>query len=317
MNMRVGVVMDPIGSIYVEKDSTYAMLLEAQSRRWKINYMEQNDLYLSDGQAFAYVRELRLFPGHDSWFALGERERVSLSSMDVILMRKDPPFDMEYIYTTYLLEQAEFDGALVVNPPAALRDANEKLFSAWVPECTPPTLVTRSHSDLRTFLDQHEDVILKPLHGMGGESVFRLTQKDPNISVVMETLTEHENRFIMAQRYIPEVTVGDKRVLMVDGIPVEYALARIPAPGETRGNLAAGATGKGVPLSERDRWICDQVRPLLRDRGILFAGLDIIGDFLTEINVTSPTCIRELDAIYDLNIAGLLCDVIEAKLSKQ
>jgi glutathione synthase len=229
-------------------------------------------------------------------------------------MRKDPPFDMEYIYTTYLLEQAEQKGCLMVNRPSSLRDANEKLFTAYFPECTPATLVTRDAKDIRSFHKEHGDIILKPLGGMGGASVFRIAQNDPNLGVIIETLTDHGTAYTMAQRYIPEITKGDKRILMVDGEPVPYALARIPAKGETRGNLAAGGRGEGVPLSERDRWIATQVGPVLKERGILFAGLDVIGDYLTEINVTSPTCIRELDTQFGLDIAGDLMDAIEAKL---
>jgi len=309
--------MDPIASISVKKDSTYAMLLEAQTRNWDIHYMEQADLSMRDGRPLGRTQQLRLFGDPDRWFELGDPKTLELSDLDVILMRKDPPFNMEYIYTTYLLEQAEVRGVLVVNRPASLRDANEKLSTAWVPECTPPTLVTRKHSDLREFLSEQQDIILKPLDGMGGASIFRVTLKDPNISVILETLTDFEKRLIMAQRYIPEVVHGDKRVLMVNGEPVDFALARIPPPGETRGNLAAGARGEGVALSERDRWICSRLSELLVKRGILFAGLDIIGDYLTEINVTSPTCIRELDAIYNLNISAMLLDVIEMQLSER
>ncbi|MDH3638506.1 MAG: glutathione synthase [Gammaproteobacteria bacterium] len=315
MTLSLGVVMDPIGSISVKKDSTYAMLLEAQARNWDIRYMEQNDLSMRDGKPLGHTQRLELSHDPDRWFELNDPKTIELADLDVILMRKDPPFNMDYVYTTYLLEQAETRGVLVVNRPASLRDANEKLFTAWVPECTPPTLVASKYSDLRGFLTQQKDIILKPLDGMGGASIFRLTLKDPNISVVMETLTRYETRFIMAQRYIPEVVHGDKRVLMVNGEPVDFALARIPPPGETRGNLAVGATGEGVPLSERDRWICSRLTDVLLERGIMFAGLDIIGDYLTEINVTSPTCIRELDAIYNLNISGMLLDAIESKLS--
>jgi len=308
--------MDPIGSIKINKDSTFAMLLEAQARGWSIRYMEQQDLFLRDGQPFAHKRSLKLFDNADCWFESGEESTESLAALDVILMRKDPPFDMEYIYTTYLLERAEDAGVLVVNKPRSLRDANEKLFTAWFPQCTPPTLVTRSAARLRGFLVEHGDIILKPLGGMGGESVFRLRRVDPNTNVAIETLTTDETRFAMAQRFIPEIAQGDKRILLVDGEPIPYALARIPAEGETRGNLAAGGTGVGVPLSERDCWICAQVGPVLREKGLLFVGLDVIGDYLTEINVTSPTCIRELDRLYGLHISAGLMDAIAARLSK-
>jgi len=317
MTLRLGVVMDPIGSIKINKDSTFAMLLEAQARGWPIRYMEQNDLFLRDGKPFARQRPLKLFDNASRWFEWGEESTEALSALDVILMRKDPPFDMEYIYTTYLLERAEDAGVLVVNKPRGLRDANEKLFTAWFPQCTPPTLVTRSAGRIRGFLAEHGDIILKPLGGMGGESVFRLRRGDPNTNVVLETLTADETRFAMAQRFIPEIAQGDKRILLVDGEPIPYALARIPAEGETRGNLAAGGTGVGVPLSERDRWICAQVGPVLREKGLLFVGLDVIGDYLTEINVTSPTCIRELDRLYGLHISAGLMDAIAARLSRR
>ena len=317
MAPRLGVVMDPIGSIKAHKDSTLAMLLEAQARGWTIRYMEQGDLFLRDGQPFARQRDLELFDDIQRWFEWGEENTGALSELDVILMRKDPPFDMEYVYTTYLLERAAAAGVLVVNHPRSLRDANEKLFTAWFPQCTPSTLVTRAAGRLRDFLAEHGDVVLKPLDGMGGESVFRLRRGDPNTNVTIETLTAHESRYAMAQRFVPEIVQGDKRILLIDGEPIPYALARVPAQGEFRGNLAAGGTGIGVPLSERDRWICAQVGPALREKGLLFVGLDVIGDYLTEINVTSPTCIRELDRIYDLHIGAKLMDVIAARLSSR
>ncbi len=314
--IKLGVVMDPIGSIKAYKDSTLAMLLEAQARGWIIRYMEQGDLFLRDGQPFARQRDLKLFDDTQRWFEWGGETTGSLSGLDVILMRKDPPFDMEYVYTTYLLERAEDAGVLVVNKPRSLRDANEKLFTAWFPQCTPPTLVTRSAEQIRGFLAEHGDIVIKPLGGMGGESVFRLQRSDPNTSVAIETLTAHETRYAMAQRFLPEIAQGDKRILLIDGEPVPYALARIPAAGETRGNLAAGGKGIGVELTERDRWICAQVGPTLREKGLLFVGLDVIGDFLTEINVTSPTCIRELDRLYNLNISAKLMDAIASRVGK-
>jgi len=317
MTIRLGVVMDPIGSVNTVKDSTYAMVLEAQQRNWVIQYMEMNDLYLKDGTAGARMRKLEILSGgNGQWYQLSDVTDTDLSQLDVILMRKDPPFDTEYIYSSYILERAEDAGVLVINKPQALRDANEKIFTAWFPQCTPPTLVTREYTDIREFLAEHHDIILKPLEGMGGASVFRVSATDPNLSVIMENLTHHQTRYIMAQRFIAEIADGDKRVLVVNGEPVPYSLARIPAPGETRGNLAAGAKGVGRPLSERDLWICRQVGPVLKDKGILFSGLDIIGDYLTEINVTSPTGVRELDHIYDLNISGRLLDVIEVILEQ-
>ncbi len=309
--------MDPIGSIKIKKDSTFAMLLAAQARGWTIRYMEQADLFLRDGQTYARQRSLKLFDDSQTWFELGEESTEALATLDVLLMRKDPPFDMEYVYTTYLLERAEEAGVLIINKPRSLRDANEKLFTAWFPQCTPPTLVARRGDTIRRFLGEHGDIILKPLDGMGGMSIFRLRQNDPNVSVVIETLTVNQTRFIMAQRFIPEIAQGDKRILLIDGQPVPYALARIPALGETRGNLAAGGKGVGMPLSDRDRWICAQVGPTLRDKGLLFVGLDVIGDYLTEINVTSPTCIRELDGLYNLNIGSQLMDAITARLSNR
>jgi glutathione synthase len=315
MTIQLGVVMDPIGSIKIQKDSTFAMLLAAQSRGWRIHYMEQKDLCMRDGTCFATTHELQVWDNPLKWFETGPGHELPLHQLDVVLMRKDPPFDMEYIYSTYLLEQAEMQGCLVVNRPNSLRDANEKLFTSHFPQCTPATLVTRNGDEIRAFHQQHGDVILKPLGGMGGESVFRITPNDPNLGVIIETLTNHGNRYAMAQRFIPEISNGDKRILMIDGEPVPFALARIPAQGETRGNLAAGGRGEGVPLSARDRWIAAQVGPTLKSKGIVFAGLDVIGDFLTEINVTSPTCIRELDNQYGLDIAADLMNAISSKLT--
>jgi glutathione synthase len=315
--IKLGVVMDPIGSIHIKKDTSYAMLLEAQARGWSIRYMEMHDLFLRDGEAYARHRRLRLFRDTTPWFEVGDEQTGPLDEMDVILMRKDPPFDMEYVYTTYLLERAETRGVLVVNKPQSLRDANEKLFTAWFPQCTPPTLVTRAADRLRAFLAEQDDIILKPLNAMGGESVFRLRKGDPNVNVAIETLTARDRRFALAQRYLPEIAhTGDKRIILVDGEPAcPYALARLAAEGETRANLAAGGRGVGVALTERDRWICAQVGPTLRDKGLLFVGLDVIGDWLTEINVTSPTCVRELDAQYGLNLSARFMDVIEKRLA--
>lgn len=315
--LRLGVVMDPIGSITPYKDSTLAMLLEAQARGWEIQYIEPPDLFLQGPVALARCRELRVQDDANHWYDFGTQTTQPLAELDVILMRQDPPFNMEYVYNTYLLEQAQAHGALVINDPRALRDANEKFSILWFPQCIPPTLISREIGRLREFVAAHTDVIVKPLDVMGGTSVFRLRAGDPNIGVVLETMTADETRFTMAQRHIPEIIDGDKRILLVDGEPVPYALARIPAPGETRANLAAGGSGVGVPLSERDRWICSQLGPTLRERGLLFVGIDVIGDYLTEINVTSPTCIRELDKLYGLNISGLMFDAIEARIDRQ
>jgi glutathione synthase len=317
MTCKIGVVMDPIAGITVKKDSTLAMLLAAQARGWDLLYMELNDLYLRDGSALARLRPLRVRDDYRHWFELGPIETAPLAELDVILMRKDPPFDTEYIYATYLLEQAERKGTLIINAPQSLRDANEKMFTAWFPECCPPTLVTREAADVRAFLAEQHDVVLKPLDGMGGQSIFRLRLGDPNVSVVIETLTNRGRRYAMVQRYLPDIAEGDKRILLIDGEPVPYALARIPAAGETRGNLAAGGRGEGRELTARDRWICAHVGPALKARGLVFVGLDVIGDYLTEVNVTSPTCIRELDAIYGLDIGGDLMTAIDRRLQSR
>jgi len=314
MSISLGVVMDPIQNITVEKDSTFAMLLEAQRRGWDIWYMEQSGLFLEGDRTCGQMQQLQVKDALSHWHSLSSARTAPLDELDVILMRIDPPFDMEYIYTTYLLEQAEQHGTLVVNRPQSLRDANEKLFTARFPQCCAPTLVARSHRRILEFLEVHHDIILKPLGGMGGASIFRVRLGDPNTNVILETLTQHDTQFTMAQRFVPEISAGDKRILMVDGEPVPYALARIPKPGETRGNLAAGGTGQGQPLSENDYRIAHEVGPVLRERGILLAGLDVIGDYLTEINITSPTCIRELDRQFNLNISATLMDCIEEKL---
>ena len=311
----IGVIMDPIEQININKDSTWAMILAAQKRGWQVRYMQQADIFTSNGQVFAESRVVRLLPEQEPWLELSAPTTHELSQCNAILMRKDPPFDLEYIYTTYMLELAEQQGTLVVNSPQSLRDCNEKFFTTWFPQCAPPTLVTRSAEQLRKFHAEHNDCIFKPLYGMGGAAVFRVKSDDPNIAVIIETLTDHGMTSVMAQRFIPEISEGDKRILMVDGKAAPYALARIPAPGETRGNLAAGGTGKGVALSDRDYWISEQVGPVLKEKGILFAGLDVIGDFLTEVNVTSPTCIRELDKQFGLDIAGDLMQAIEMLLS--
>ena len=313
--IKLGVVMDPIGSINVKKDSTLAMLMEAQSRGWELHYMEMHDLYLDVGQPRARTRTVSVSYHVDAWHQFGDEQDIALEELSVILMRKDPPFDTEYIYATYFLELAEATGVLVINKPQSLRDANEKLFTAWFPQCMPACLVTRDQNRLRTFLQQHEDIIIKPLGGMGGTSVFRVQKNSPNIGVIFETLTNLGTQYSMAQKFIPEIVDGDKRILMINGEPVPYALARIPQAGETRGNLAAGGRGVGVELSERDRWICNEVAPTLKEKGLVFVGLDVIGDYLTEINVTSPTCIRELDEQFGLNISAQLMDVIEKRIS--
>ncbi len=311
--LDTGVVMDPIAGIKTYKDSTLAMLLEAQRRGHGLWYMEPGDLIVRGGAAMGHMRPLAVRDSREDWFTLGASETRELASLHFLLMRKDPPFDLDYVYSTYMLDLAEQAGVLVVNRPQALRDANEKFFITQFPQCCVPMLVTRRSSEIRTFVADHGLSVVKSLDGMGGESIFQVRPDDPNLNVILETITGGDRELVMAQRFIPEITAGDKRILVVDGEPVPWALARIPSAGDFRGNLARGGTGKGVALSERDRWICSQVAPELRRRGIMFAGLDVIGDWLTEINVTSPTCIRELDAEFGLNIAGTLFDALEGK----
>ena len=312
MKLKLGIIMDPIESIKIYKDSSFAMLLAAQQKGWPIYYMQQHDLFLKNDTVYANCQILHLEDNQDHWFDAEDPEIIPLNDLDVILMRKDPPFDMEYIYTTYLLEKVERQGTLIVNKPSSLRDANEKLFATHFPQCCTNTLVSRDPEQLRQFVQQQQDVILKPLDGMGGESIFRVTPGDANLSVILESMAKHGNKTVMAQSYIPEITKGDKRILMINGEAVPYSLARIPAPGETRGNLAAGGQGVGMKLTDRERWICEQVGPTLKDMGLIFVGLDVIGDYLTEINVTSPTCIRELDAQFNLDIGMQLMDCIES-----
>jgi len=316
MTVKLAVVMDPIQSINFKKDTTLAMLNAAQKKSWQLFYIEQDGLYLEDGKAMAIMQDLSVEMNPQNFFTLGPESRQSLADVDVILMRKDPPFNREFIYSTYILEQAEREGVLVVNKPQALRDFNEKVSATLFPQCCTPVLVSRKKELLQDFYKAQKDVIFKPLDGMGGTGVFRIKPGDPNISVIIETLTEYGTRQIMAQTFIPEISSGDKRILMIDGKSVGFALARLPAANETRGNLAAGGTAKGVELSDRDRWICDQVGPTLKENGLLFVGLDVIGDYLTEVNVTSPTCIRELDEIFNLDIAGDLMNCIEQKLQQ-
>jgi len=315
MAISLGIVMDPIAAISFYKDTSLALLLAAQERGWDLYYMEQADLYLAQGEARANARTLFVADSADGWFELGLAEDLRLGDLDVILMRKDPPFDSEYIYSTYILETAQQQGSLVVNDPRSLRDCNEKLFATQFPQCCPPLLVSRDMARLREFHRAQGDVIFKPLDGMGGSRIFRCREDDPNVGVILETLTNFGQQLTMAQRYIPAIKEGDKRILVVDGEAVPYCLARIPAKGETRGNLAAGGTGIAQPLSERDRWIVSQVAPSLTARGLLFVGLDVIGEYLTEINVTSPTCAREIDKAHNTAIGARLMDAIERKLA--
>jgi glutathione synthase len=317
MTIKLGVVMDHIAGINYKKDTTLAMLWAAESRGWQLYHMEQQDLYLEQGVGRARMSRLTVFHDPERWFELDEPGDRDLAELDVILMRKDPPFDNEYIYSTYILEEAERKGSLIVNRCQSLRDCNEKVFATHYPQCCPPVLVSADMQRLKAFHQHHGDAIFKPLDGMGGDSIFRVKPDDPNVSVILEMLTRHNRQTIMAQRFIPEIKEGDKRILMINGEPVPYCLARVPLVGETRGNLAAGGTGRPQPLTDRDRWIAAQVGPGLRERGLLFAGIDVIGDYLTEINVTSPTCIREIDAGYDLDIGGQLMDCIVEQLNNR
>ena len=316
MQISLGVVMDPIDRINVKKDTTLTLLLAAQEQGWSLFYMEMDDLAIINGRAVARQRALKVYDDLEHWYELGEPVDKPMAELDCILMRKDPPFDSEFIYATYTLEAAEREGVLVVNKPQSLRDCNEKIFATQFPECTPPLLVSRDTDRLRAFHQQYSDVIYKPLDGMGGTGIFRVRQDDPNVSVIIETLTELGTRTIMVQRYIPEITEGDKRILVIDGEPVPFCLARVPAKGETRGNLAAGGRGIVQALSERDLEITARVAPTLREKGFLFAGLDVIGNYLTEINVTSPTCAKEIDREQNTHIGTRLMTAISQRLNK-
>ncbi len=314
MTIRLGVVMDSIGSIHYAKDSTLAMLWEAEARGWELYYFEQKDLLLRDGVPYGHAARLQVYRDANRWFSLQEKIRMPLDNLNVMLMRKDPPFNQGYIYTTYILDHAEHRGVLIVNHPQALRDANEKCYASFFPACTPPSLVTRSMPELHAFWREYGDIVCKPLDGMGGVQVFRLLDNDVNANVIFELLTQGETQYILAQQFIPEIKRGDKRILLIDGEPVPHALARVPQGNDWRGNLAAGAKGVVQPLTERDHYICSQVGPVFRDRGLIFVGIDVIGDYLTEINVTSPTGIREIDTQAGTNISALLMDCIEKKL---
>jgi glutathione synthase len=316
MPLKLGIVMDPIAQISYKKDTSLAMLVAAQQRGWELFYMEQSDLYLTGDTAMGSMCSINVAYDPHQWYTMGESSDRPLADLDIILMRKDPPFDSNYIYSTYLLERAEQAGTLVVNSPRSLRDCNEKIFATEFPQCCPALLVSSRADKLKAFHKEHGDVIFKPLDGMGGSSIFRLRPDDANVSVIIETLTSHGRSPIMAQRYIPEIVNGDKRILLIDGDPVPFALARVPAIGESRGNLAAGGSGIVQELSDRDKWICAQVRETIREKGLLFVGLDVIGDYLTEINVTSPTCVREINAGQNLDIAGDLMDCIAGKITE-
>ena len=315
MTIKLGIVMDPIADINIKKDSSFAMLLEAQGRGYELYYLEMADLFLLNGRAFGNAKPLSVKNDADDYYNLGDVQTMPLSDLNVILMRKDPPFDTEFVYSTYMLERAEDEGSLIVNKPQSLRDANEKLFTSWFSEHIPPTLVTRSDKQIREFYAEHKDIILKPLDGMGGSSIFRVKPQDPNLGVIIETLTNHGTCYAMIQAFIPDISNGDKRILIVDGEPMPYCLARIPAKGETRGNLAAGGRGEARPISDPARNIAAPVAPILKQKGLIFVGLDVIGDKLTEINVTSPTCICEIEAAFDISITGKLMDAIERRIN--
>ena len=312
---KLGIVMDPISAIDPKKDSSLAMLIEAAKRDYEIYYMEQKDLKLIDGCATAQATIIEIFDDQKKWYKIKSNVSIDLKELNIILMRKDPPFDMEYIYTTYVLDKAEEDGVLIVNKPQSLRDMNEKVYTAWFPECTPSTLISRSMAEIKFFLGQHKKIVVKPLDGMGGKSIFVVDESDGNANVIIETLTNYGKCSAMAQVFIPEIKDGDKRILLIDGKPVPYALARIPSKDDNRGNLVMGAVGEGRDLTERDKLICSKISETLKKKGILFCGIDVIGDYLTEINSTSPTGIRELDSIYNLNIASDLFDMLEKKIN--
>lgn len=329
----IAFVMDPLATLAVKKDSTLAMIRACQERGLVVYYLRQEDLYFAEGEAKGLFRTLQLSAqgmtylaagnsgnwsgAEDGWYQLGDEQSRPLADMDIIMMRKDPPFDMEFIYTTYLLERAEEQGTLVVNKPQSLRDCNEKFFATAFADCGPELIVSRRHDLLRAFHAEHKNVVFKKLDGMGGASIFRIMENDPNLSVVLETLTDGEQNQIMAQVFVPEISDGDKRILLVNGEAIPYALARVPSAGEARGNLAAGGRGEGRPLTQRDQWIADQVGPELKARGLFFVGIDVIGDYLTEVNVTCPTCVRELDTQFSLDIAGQLIDEVMATRESQ
>ncbi|MGR4066261.1 glutathione synthase [Billgrantia sp. C5P2] len=315
--LRVGVVMDSIAHLTYKKDTTLAMLWAAQERGWSLHYMEQEDLFLRDGRAHARMRDLIAFRNPDDWYALGAPEERPLAELDAILMRKDPPVDAHFLNAVHLLGFAEREGVLVVNPTRALLECNEKLFAQQFPQCCTPTVVSCSEAVLRAFHAEHRDVIFKPLDGMGGSGIFHVQPEGRNLGAIIETLTERGQRQIMAQRYIPEIKDGDTRILLVDGEPVPFGLARVPMAGETRGNLAAGGTGTSRELTARDHWLIEQVQPMIREKGLMFVGLDVIGDYITEINVTSPTCVREIDDQRGTDIAGLLMDAIMRRLAQR
>ena len=313
--MKLGIVMDPIESINFKKDSTLAMMLEAQSKNHHIFYITTNSLFIESGIAYATTSKIQLRDDPVDWFTLEEEKVMRLSELDSILMRQDPPFNSDYIYNTYVLEMAQKEGVNIFNNPRSLRDCNEKVFATEFPQCCTKHLVTSKKNLLTDFVNEHKDTVIKPLDGMGGASIFRLKSHDPNFNVILETITDHFDEKVMIQEYIPEISEGDKRILVINGEPMDAAIARIPAEGELRGNLAAGASAVARSLTERDMWICKEVAPSLVEKGLLLVGLDIIGDYLTEINVTSPTCFKEYKELCDIDVAKIFIESVE-KFSK-
>lgn len=316
MTIKLAIVMDPIADINIKKDTSFAMLLAAQKRGYHLTYLEMSDLYLDTGKPMCSARALTVQRNAENWYTLGEPEQKSLAAFDVILMRKDPPFDAEFLYATQMLELAEKAGAMVVNKPQALRDFNEKLFTACFPDLIPATLVTRDSKRIREFHAKHQDIICKPLDGMGGTSIFRVKEDGNNLGVIIETLTALGQQYAMFQEFLPAIKDGDKRILIVDGEVIPFCLARLPTKGENRGNLAAGGTGRPQPISDSDRKLAVAIAPTLQDNGLLFVGMDVIGDRITEINVTSPTCVQEIEGAYDVDITGKLFDAIENRLNR-
>ena len=312
--MKLAFVVDPLDSFKIYKDTTFAIMREAQARGHALYAMEQADLAWRGGKVVGNARRIHLTGKKPAWYRAEKAAMTPLKSFGAVLMRKDPPFDMEYVYSTYLLELAEAQGARVFNRPRSIRDWNEKMSVARFPQFAPPTVVTRSEALIREFLAAHRDVILKPLDGMGGASIFRVRRDDPNVSVIIETVTQHGQRTIMAQRYLPEIRDGDKRVLLIGGKPVPWCLARIPKPGESRGNLAAGAKGVARKLTQRDREIANAIGPVVAKEGLLLVGLDVIGEHLTEVNVTSPTCFQEITEQSGFDVAGMFMDALERVL---
>lgn len=322
MGIKVAVIMDPLSKIKPNKDSTFALMLAMQARGWEVHVLGIGDLLWQHSAVQLQSQPVELHDRADAWFKLGTQQTLPALHFDAIMMRKDPPFDMDYIYTTYLLDTAVQQGALVVNAPSGIRAANEKLFTTWFPQCMPETLVTSQVARIKAFVAEHQHAIIKPLHGMGGQSIFQLKHNDPNTSVIIESMTQaaggSSQQLVMLQKFIPAImTSGDKRIIMIDGEPAAYALARIPATDDFRGNLAQGARAEGVALTERDHWLCQQVAPTLQAKGLWLVGLDVIGDYITEINVTSPTCLRELDRLYDLALAEKCIDALQKKINNK